>query len=106
VEVEDAGGPVCRRFPEKNQKTVPSPQELERAKKQKKEARRQWLQERRQYDEIVVKVCILGHIKDPYREKVREAIRNRDESYSLSIVKVSSGLMHLAREMYRDVTDI
>jgi len=93
-------------FQKKNRKTVPSPQELERARKQKMEARRQWLQERRQYDETEVKVCILGHIKDPYREKVREAIRTHDESYSLSIVKVSSGLMHMVKRMYRDVTDI
>jgi len=47
--------------------------------------------------------CLLKHIKDPYREKLREAIRNRVDSYSKSILKASSGRMHLAREMYRDV---
>jgi len=56
------------------------------------------------YDEMVVKTLLHGHIKDPYREKLQDAIRNRVDSYSKSIVKASSGLMHLVREMYRDVT--
>jgi hypothetical protein len=34
---------------------------------------------------------------------VRDAIEKRADSYSESIVKASSGLMHLAREMYRDM---
>jgi hypothetical protein len=55
---------------------------------------------------MVVKTFLLGHIKDPYREKLRDAIKKRVDSYSKSIVKASSGLMHLAREMYRDVTDM
>jgi hypothetical protein len=50
-----------------------------------------------------VKTFLLGHIKHPYREKLRDAIKKRVDSYSKSIVKTSSGLMHLAREMYRDV---
>ena len=53
---------------------------------------------------MVVKACLLTHLKDPYKEKLRDAIRNHVDSYSKSIVKASSGLMHLAREMYRDVT--
>jgi len=50
-----------------------------------------------------VKTFLLGQIKDPYREKLREAIEKRVASYSKNIVKASSGLMHLVREMYRDV---
>jgi hypothetical protein len=68
------------------------------------ETLRRRMQERRMYDEMVVKTFLHGHIKDPYREKLRDAIRNRVDSYSKSIVKASSGLMHLAREMYEDVT--
>jgi hypothetical protein len=52
---------------------------------------------------MVVKACLLKHIKDLYREKLRDAISNRIDSYSKSIVKASSGLMHLARGMYPDV---
>jgi len=55
---------------------------------------------------MVVKTFLLGHTKDPYREKLRDVIEIRVDSYSKSIVKASSGLMHLAREMYRDVTDM
>jgi len=51
-----------------------------------------------------VKTFLLGHIKDPYRDKLRDAIERRVASYSKSIVKASSGLMHLASEMYREVT--
>jgi hypothetical protein len=51
----------------------------------------------------VAKSFLLEHIQDPYKEKLREAIRNRGDSYSKTIVKASSGLMHLASEMYRDV---
>jgi len=53
-----------------------------------------------------VKTFLPGHIKDPYREKLRETIDKRVDSYSKSIAKASSGLMHMAREMYRDVTHI
>jgi len=53
-----------------------------------------------------VKTFLPGHIKDPYREKLRETIEKRVDSYSKSIAKASSGLMHMAREMYRDVTHI
>jgi len=37
---------------------------------------------------------------------LRDAIRNHVDSYAKSIVKASSGLMHLAREMHRNVTHI
>jgi len=83
---------------------VPSPEEEEKKKKQKEEALRRGMQERRLYDEKVVKAGLLGYIKDPYRENLRDAIRKRVDSYSKSTVKASSGLMHSAREMYRDVT--
>jgi len=43
-------------------------------------------------------------MKDPYKEKLRDAIETRVDSYSKSIVKASSGLMRLAREMHEDVT--
>ena len=51
-----------------------------------------------------MKSFLLGHIKDPYREELRDAIKKRVDSYSKSIVKASSELMHCAREMYEDVT--
>jgi len=51
-----------------------------------------------------VKTSLLGHIKHPYTEKLRDAIRKHVDSYSKSIAKASSGLMHLAREMYEQVT--
>jgi hypothetical protein len=52
---------------------------------------------------MVVKTFLLGHIKNPYKEKLRDAIETRVDSYSKSIVKASSGLMHLARDMYEYV---
>jgi len=55
---------------------------------------------------MVVKAFLLGHIKDPCREKLRDAVEKRVDSYFRNIVKASSGLMHLAREMYRDVTQM
>jgi len=86
---------------------VPSPEEKEEKKKDRNwEALRRRLQERRPYHKMVVKTCLLKHIKDPYREKLRDAIKKRVDSYSESIFKASSGLMHLAREMYREVTDV
>jgi len=90
----------------KKTKTVPSPEDKEAKKDLKGEALRRRRQERRLYDEKVATTILLGHIKDPYREKLRDAIENRVDSYSKSLVKASSGLMHLAREMYRDVTQI
>jgi len=50
-----------------------------------------------------VKAFLLGHIRYPYIQKLRDAIVKRVDSYTKSIVKASSGLMHLVREMYRDV---
>jgi len=82
---------------------VPSPEEKEEKKDRSGEALRRRRQGRRLYDEMVVKTFLLGHIKHPFKEKLRDAIRKRVDSYSKSIVKTSSGLMHLAREMYRDV---
>ena len=87
-------------------KTWRGEEEQEGQKKQRQEAARPGLRERRQYDEMVVKTCLLKHNKDPHKQKLREAIRNRVDSYSKSIVKASSGLMHLVREMYRDVTHV
>jgi hypothetical protein len=37
-------------------------------------------------------------------EKLRDIIEKRVGSYSKSIVNASSGLMHLVREMYHEVT--
>jgi len=85
---------------------VSSPEEKEEKKDRKQEALRRRRQERRLYDENMVKTFFLGHIKDPCREKLRDAIEKRVDSYSKSIVKTLSGLMHLAREMYRDVTQM
>jgi hypothetical protein len=89
---------------EEKQKTVLSPEEKEEKKNRKGEALRRRRQERRLYDEMVVKAGLLKHIKNPYREKLRDAINNRGDSYSKSVVNASPGLMHLVREMYRDVT--
>jgi len=75
-----------------------------REEEPKGETLRGRLQQRRLYDEMVVKTFLLKHIKDPCKEKLRDAIRNHVDSHSKSIVKASSVLMHLAREMYRDVT--
>jgi hypothetical protein len=85
---------------------VPSPEEKEERKKKdrKGEVLRRRRQERRLYNEKAVKSFLLGHIKDPYREELRDAIKKRLDSYSKSIVKASSELMHCAREMYEDVT--
>ena len=85
---------------------MPSPEEKEEKKDRKAEVLRRRRQERRLYDEMVVKTFLLGHIKDPYREKLRDAIEKRVASYSKNIIKASSGLMHLAREMYEDVANM
>jgi hypothetical protein len=107
-QVHDPGGPGSQAARKKTKKTVPSPEEKEERKKKdrKGEVLRRRRQERRLYDEKVVKTFLLGHIKDPYREKLRDAIEKRVDSHTKSIVKASSGLMHLAREMYRDVTQM
>jgi hypothetical protein len=83
---------------------VPSPEEKEEKKNRKGEALRRRRPERRLYDETVVKAFLLGHIKGSYKERLRDAIEKRVDSYTKSTIKTSSGLMHLVREMYRDVT--
>jgi hypothetical protein len=42
-----------------------------------------------------VKACPLRFIKDPYEQKLQKAIRNRVESYAMSIMKAFSGVMKL-----------
>jgi len=49
------------------------------------------LQERRQSDEMVMKSCLLGHGKDPYKEKLREAFRNDGDSCSSYVCNASFG---------------
>jgi len=83
-----------------------SPEEQEKTKKQMQEARRQKLHEKRQYDEMAMEAFLLRQINDPYNQKLREAIRNRVESYSMSIIKASSWLMRKVSKMYHDVTGI
>jgi len=102
-QIDDPGGPGSPAA-RKKQKTVPSPEEKEEKKNRKGEAQRRRRQEKQLYDERVAKAGLLKHIKDHYREKMRDAFEKRFDSYSKSIFKASSGLMHLAREMYRDVT--
>jgi len=101
-QVHDPRAPVSPAA-RKKQKTVPSPEEKEEKKDRKGEALRRRRHERRLYDEMVVKTFLLKLIQDPYREKLRGAIEKRVDTYSKNIVKASSGLMHLAREMYEDV---
>jgi hypothetical protein len=101
--VHDPGGPGSPAA-RKKQKTVPSPEEKEEKRNRRGEVLRRRRQERRLYNEKAVKSFLLGHIKDPYREELRDAIKKRLDSYSKSIVKASSELMHCAREMYEDVT--
>jgi Na+/glutamate symporter len=67
-QVHDPGGPVSPAA-RKKQKTVSSPEEKEDKKDRKGDALRRRRQERRLYDEMVVKAFLLGHIKDPYKEK-------------------------------------
>jgi len=85
---------------------VPTKEEQHRTRKQGGEGRHQNLQGKRQYDEMEVKACLLRCVKDPCREKLQEGIRNRVDSYSRSIVKACSGMMHVVKVMCRDVTDI
>jgi len=103
-QVDDPGGRGSSAARKKKQKTLPSPEEKEEKKDRKEEALRRRRQERRMYDEMVVKAGFLKHIKDSYRENLRDAFEKRVDSYSKSTVKASSGLMHLVSEMYRDVT--
>jgi hypothetical protein len=74
-QVHDPGGPWSPAA-RKKQKTVPSPEEKEKKKDRKAEVLRRRRRERRLYDEKVVKTFRPGHIKDPYREKLRDAIKN------------------------------
>jgi hypothetical protein len=72
-QVHDPGGPGSLAA-RKKQKTVPSPEEKEEKRNRKREALRRRRQERRLYDEMVVKAGLLKHIKNPYTEKLRDAI--------------------------------
>jgi len=74
-QVDDPGGPGSPAA-RKKQKTVPSRVEKEEKKKQRGEALRRRRKERQLYDDMVVKACLLEHIKNPYREKSRDAIKN------------------------------
>jgi hypothetical protein len=104
-QIDDRGGPGSPAA-RKKQKTVPSPEEKEEKKNRKGEAQRLRRQERQLYDEMVAKAGLLKHIKDHYREKMRDAFEKRFDSYSKSIFKASSRLMHLAREMYENVAHL
>jgi len=75
-------------------------------KEQKREVRHRKLHGRRQYDEMVGKASLLGHIKSSYEQKVQEAIRNRVASYSSSVRNTSLELRRMVREMHHDVADI
>ena len=54
---------------------------------------------------MLVKACLHKHIRDPYTEKLQEAIRPRFESHSMRVCNAAVALMHIARDMYRDVMD-
>jgi len=54
----------------------------------------------------VVEASLIGHIKGLHEQNLQEAITNCAESCSSNICNASSGLMHLVREMYRDVTHV
>jgi len=84
MEVEDAGGPASPAAVEKLN-TEPSQAERDKSKKRQRDARRQWMRERRSYYEMLVKACLLKHIKEPHREKPQEAIRTRFEAHSMSV---------------------
>jgi len=102
-QVDNCGGLVSPAGRKEKRKTEPIPQEQERTKKQRQEALRRRPQKRQLYDEMVVKACLRKRIRDPYKERLRDAIRNLVDSYSKKDVKTSSGLAHLAKEMYEDV---
>jgi hypothetical protein len=63
------------------------------------------LQERRQYDEIVLTAFLRRGIKDPFKQQLREATRHLVASYSSSVRNASSGIMHLVKETCHDVAD-
>jgi len=80
----------------KNKKQYRVQKKRERRRTERREVLRRWLQERPHYNELVMKACLLGQIKVPCKKKLRESIRNRVEPNSMTIIKVSSGLVHLA----------
>jgi len=81
-QVDDPVGPGSPAARKKKQKSVPSPEDQEKKKKDRKgEAPRRMLQERRQYDKMVTKAYLARHIKDAYKEKLQEAIKNRVACY-------------------------
>jgi len=59
---------------------VLSPEEKEKKENPKGEALRRKRKGRQLYDEKVVKTFLLGHIKDPCKEKLRDAIEKRVDS--------------------------
>jgi hypothetical protein len=79
---------------------VPRPEQQVKSKKQKLEAGRQKLHERRRKDEIVAKASLLGHKKGPQKLQMQVFIRNRVESCSSSVPYASLKLMHIVRETY------
>lgn len=64
MEVEDPRGLLPPAGGNK-EKTVQSREEQDETKKLRQAARRQWLEERRHYVEIVPKACRLKHIMNP-----------------------------------------
>jgi len=105
-QVEDSVGPGSPAARKKKQKPVPSLEETGEKKDRRGEALGRRRQERRLYNEMVVKACLLKHINHPYRENLRDAIEKRFDSYSMSIFKASSRLMHFAREMYENMAHL
>jgi len=71
-QVDDPGGPGSQAV-RKKQKTVPNPEEKGEKKNRKGEVLRRRRQERQLYNEMVVNTSLLGHVKDPCREKLRDA---------------------------------
>jgi len=102
-QVDDPGGPGSLAA-RKNKKQYRVQKKRKRRRTERREVLCRRLQERRLYDEMVVKACLLGQIKVPCKKKLRESIRNRVEPNSMTIIRVSSGLVHLAAEMYREMT--
>jgi len=96
----------CRRLLEKARNTMPSSEDQEKMKRQKQEVRRQQQFERLYCEEIVVEACLHGHINDPHKRNMQEAIRNRFASYSMSVCIASPEIIRLVREMDHDVTEI
>jgi len=68
MKVEDPGGPVPPRA-EKNTENSAVHEEQVKTVKQKGANRHQNLHERRQYDELVVKACLLERNADPVKQK-------------------------------------